>query len=220
MRRRSAALLVTAALGVGGCSSTSDSAPPVAPAAPAAPASSSPAPSTPPPSAPVAEPPDEPAPLPAFKPTLYGVVLLQVTLMVVLAFTAVVNTPWDWPKSSGLAATMQLATIFIDTSKVALLVPLVYVAAIPAVGASREVAINNTARRLNLVQNMITSQNRGRVVPDTTRGSHGPGDGLRGAQAWTVAVRRACQRRGRGRCRHIRDLAGTKDQYCFGPIFC
>jgi hypothetical protein len=37
--------------------------------------------------------PDEPVPVPALRPTLYGVVLLQVTLSVVLTDTFEVSTP-------------------------------------------------------------------------------------------------------------------------------
>src|SRR5450830_1521587 len=66
----------------------------------------------------------EPATVPALRPTLYGVVLVQVTCSVVLLLTVVASTPCDEPKSSGWAAMVQSAMICTVTSKVVVLVPL------------------------------------------------------------------------------------------------
>src|SRR5476649_2819252 len=71
----------------------------------------------------------EPVPVPALNPTLYGVVLVQVTFSEVFAVTAVASTPCEPPKLRLLAAMVQSAMMVSVTSKVVFLLPLLYTAA-------------------------------------------------------------------------------------------
>src|SRR5471030_1566713 len=63
-------------------------------------------------------------PVPELRPTLYGVVLVQVTFNEVFAVTAVASTPWELPKFRLLAAMVQSAMMVTVTSKVVFLLPL------------------------------------------------------------------------------------------------
>ncbi|MNC69410.1 hypothetical protein D3C75_1200920 [compost metagenome] len=63
----------------------------------------------------------EPVPVPALRPTVYGVVLLQVTERLVLPVTAVFSTPW-LPKLRSVAEMTQLAVMVSVTLKLAVAV--------------------------------------------------------------------------------------------------
>ena len=93
--------------------------------------------------------------MPAFRPTLHGVVLRQVTLKIVLTDTFEVSTPWLVPKPSGLAAMMQLATRVSVTSNVAVLLPFEYVAAPDMEGRTlAAIRVETRAARANCERNM------------------------------------------------------------------
>src|SRR5471030_2774590 len=66
----------------------------------------------------------EPVPVPELRPTLYGVVLVQVTFNEVFAVTAVASTPWELPKFRLLAAMVQSAMMVTGSSNGLFMLPL------------------------------------------------------------------------------------------------